>query len=138
VGLIVDTCEFIALERTGGSPGDIIDFFGTSELYAVSVMTLAELRHGVQRANSDQRREQRQRFLDDVISDFPIYSMDERIALRLGELDAWMQMNGKKRDLPDLIIAATALELDFAVATQNRKHFEDISGLRLAKPLPAP
>lgn len=35
--------------------------------------------------------------------------------------------------LPDALIAATALSLGVPVATRNRKHFESIRGLKLAK-----
>jgi predicted nucleic acid-binding protein len=132
VGLIVDTCEFIALERAGGSPSDVIAIYGPSEIYAVSVITVAELRHGVRRANSNGRMEHRQRFLDAVLDNFAIFPLDAGIALRLGDLDAEMQLLGKKREFTDLVIAATALELGYAVATRNLKHFDGIPGLRIA------
>jgi predicted nucleic acid-binding protein len=132
VGLIVDTCEFIALERAGGSPSDIIAVYGTSELYAISAITVAELRHGVRRANNPARMELRQRFLDAVIDNFAVFPLDTNTALRLGDLDAAMQILGKKRELPDLVVAATAIELDYAVATKNFKHFDGIPGIRIA------
>jgi predicted nucleic acid-binding protein len=132
VGLIVDTCEFVALERAGGSPSDIISVYGPSEIYAISAITVAELRHGVRRANSPDRMKLRHRFLDAVMDNFAIFSLDSNIALRLGDLDATMQMRGSKRELADLVVAATAIELDYAVATRNLKHFDGIPAIRIA------
>jgi toxin FitB len=37
-------------------------------------------------------------------------------------------------DIPDAIIAATALKLDMTVMTRNRRHFERVSGLTLRVP----
>ena len=99
----------------------------------VSAITVAELQHGVRRADTSVRRSTRTQFLDEVLLVFPTYPLTAPIAQRLGDLDADLQLAGQRRDLPDLIIAATALELDFAVATRNRKHFENIPGLRLAE-----
>ncbi len=76
--------------------------------------------------------EHRQRFLDAVLDNFAIFPLDAGIALRLGDLDAEMQLLGKKREFTDLVIAATALELGYAVATRNLKHFDGIPGLRIA------
>ncbi len=132
MGLIIDTCEFIDLERTGGSPADITDIYGSSEIYAVSIITVAELQHGVRRADSLKRMERRRQFMNDVIENFAVYPLDHDIALRLGDLDAMMEMAGTKRELPDLIVAATALALDYAVATKNLKHFDGIPGIRIA------
>ncbi len=132
MGLIVDTCEFVALERAGGSPSDIIAIYGPSEVYAVSTITLAELRHGVRRASSPGRMELRQRFLHTVMDNFAIFPLDSNIALRVGDLDATMQMTGMKREMADLVVAATAIELDYAVATKNLKHFDGIPGIRIA------
>jgi predicted nucleic acid-binding protein len=46
-------------------------------------------------------------------------------------LDAHLKTNGQTLAIPDIIIAATALEVGFAVATANRSHFERIPGLEL-------
>jgi len=136
VGLIVDTCEFVDLERQGGTPATIIHRYATHQDYGVSTMTIAELQHGVRRADGERRRRFREQFLRDVLKSFPIYPLDSGIALRLGDLDAELQMLGRKRQIPDLIIAATALELGYEVATRNVDHFSHIPGLRIATPLP--
>jgi len=59
--------------------------------------------------------------------------VDVNIALRVGAIDAELTKAGNRIDLGDLIIACTALEMNFAVATDNLRHFERVPGLRLLK-----
>jgi predicted nucleic acid-binding protein len=138
VGLIVDTSEFIWIERQHGNPKDIVRHYGSQHIYGVSAMTIAELQHGVRRAVGESRRIFREQFLQNVLESFPIYPLDSAIALRLGDLDAQMQLMGVKQDIADLIIAATALEYRFEVATRNLKHFQPIPGLKIAVPVSQP
>lgn len=60
-----------------------------------------------------------------------VFPVTASIALLVGELDAELEMRGHKIALADLIIACTALEQDFTVATMNLRHFERIPGLRV-------
>jgi predicted nucleic acid-binding protein len=46
-----------------------------------------------------------------------------RIALRAGQIDGQMQAAGTRIALADLLIGSTSLELGFAVATANARHF---------------
>lgn len=135
MGLIVDTSEFVAAERKGGLPIDVISRYGPHEDYAISVVTIAELQHGVRRADGPRRRQQREHFLADVLSLFCICPMDIAIALRVGDIDADLKSRGLGLLLPDLIIAATALELGYSVATYNLKDFQRIPGLQIVKPI---
>jgi predicted nucleic acid-binding protein len=135
MGLIVDTSEFVHAERAGRNAVDVISRYGSSEDYGVSVMTIAELRQGVSRADGPRRRRLREIFLNDVLSLFPLYPMDVAIALRVGDLDAYLKANGQTLLIPDIIIAATALELGYSVATLNDKDFSRIPGLHIATPI---
>jgi predicted nucleic acid-binding protein len=60
--------------------------------------------------------------------------MDVAIALRVGDIDADLKSKGLVLPLPDIIIAGTALELGYAVATFNLKDFKRIPGLQIAEP----
>lgn len=51
------------------------------------------------------------------------------IAFRAGRLDGSLQAAGTRVALGDLLIGATALELGYAVATHNVRHFRMIPGL---------
>ncbi|MBZ5726984.1 MAG: hypothetical protein LAP87_18555 [Acidobacteriia bacterium] len=52
-------------------------------------------------------------------------------------LDSSIVITAERRRLPvpanDLLIAAAALEQDYAVLTENIRHFEKIPGLRVVK-----
>lgn len=64
------------------------------------------------------------RALDDLLGIIKRVNVDQRIARRAGEL-------GRTRatKLPDLLIAATALELGIPLITKNLRDFRDIPGL---------
>lgn len=132
MGLILDTSNFIAAERRGWNLWRALTEFQaqtTEREFAVSSITVAELRHGLERAVTDVQRTSRLRFLNDLVAAIAIIPFDTQIALRAGALDAQLTMSGNRIELPDLIIGCTALELGAAVATSNLKHFSRIPGL---------
>ena len=55
--------------------------------------------------------------------------MTEQIARRAGMLKQHWAMKGRTFSLPDMMVAATALEHDLPLITENRKDFQ-IHGLR--------
>jgi predicted nucleic acid-binding protein len=131
VGLIFDSTEFIHAERRRLTVQSILEPFRMTEGVAVSVMTLAELKHGVRRADSPLRSMVRQRFLDEVIATFTPLPISESIAIRSGELEAELELRGEKLDIADILIAATAIEYDLEIVTRNINHFKRIPGLRI-------
>jgi hypothetical protein len=46
-----------------------------------------ELAHGISRADTAERRDRRQRFLDELLTGVPIQPVTVRIALRAGQID---------------------------------------------------
>ncbi len=131
MGLIFDTTEFIYAERRRLTVESILQPFRVTEGVAVSVMTLAELKHGVRRADSPSRSVDRQRFLDEVIATFTPLHINESIAMRSGELEAELELRGEKLDIADILIASTAIEYDLEIVTQNIDHFKRIPGLKI-------
>jgi predicted nucleic acid-binding protein len=97
---------------------------------AVSVITVLELSHGITRADTRERRERRQRFLDELLTGIPIQPVTVPIALA-GEIDGQSQAKGVRIPLSDLLIGATALELNYSVGTTNVRHFQLIPGLNV-------
>ncbi len=51
------------------------------------------------------------------------------VALRAGRIDGYSQARGERIALADLLIGATALDLGYAVATHNVRHFRKIPDL---------
>jgi tRNA(fMet)-specific endonuclease VapC len=132
MGVIFDSSEIIALERNRGQVTDIIAG-REGELFGISVITVAELLHGVERADSETRRIRRQAFVENVIELFPIYPFDVSAARIYARLWATLARKSVTVGAHDLIIAATAISLDFVVLTSNLRDFEKIEGLRLEK-----
>jgi tRNA(fMet)-specific endonuclease VapC len=137
MGLIVDSSEAISAERQGLTAHQMVERiarFHLDQEVAFSVVSVLELVHGVVRANSPQRCAQRQRFLDDLLTGMPIHPVTVPIALRAGRLEGEMQAIGKRINLADLLIGATAIELGYSVLTANRRHFDQIPGLTVVGP----
>jgi tRNA(fMet)-specific endonuclease VapC len=134
LGLILDSSVLIAAERLGHTAYQILDEIrhraGDQEI-AVSVITVLELAHGLSRANTPERLNHRQRFLDELIGGVPVFPVTIPIALRAGRIEGQLRAAGTRVALSDLLIASTALELDFDVATNNLRHFALIPGVRV-------
>jgi len=132
MGVILDSTILIVAERSGKNPRgviqDVIAQLGDTEA-ALSVITVIELAHGVERADSTQRRTTRERFLEELLNEISVEPITVPIALRAGRLDGRLQAQGARVALNDLLIGATALELGCAVATHNIRHFQMIPGL---------
>lgn len=94
----------------------------------VSAITVAELRFG-----ASKRQSQRLHHLIDLfLADITAFPFDQQAAYHFGELSAAMESRGQKIGLPDTMIAAHALCLDRVLVTHNQKHFGRIEALRIA------
>jgi predicted nucleic acid-binding protein len=134
MGLILDTDQLIPVEKRGMTALEAPATLGAmqaDEEFAISVITIAELRHGAERAVTASQRLRRESFLKELMLAAFVQPVTAAIALRVGTLDAQLEMQGQKLALPDLIIACTALEMGFGVATKNTAHFGRIPELRL-------
>jgi predicted nucleic acid-binding protein len=58
------------------------------------VITVLELAHGVAGADTLERRERRQRFLDELLIGVPIQPITAAIALRAGQIDRSSRAGG--------------------------------------------
>jgi predicted nucleic acid-binding protein len=127
MGLILDSSVLIAGERSRrsvqGVLADIEKRYGLVET-AISVVTVAELTHGIFRAQSEQQSEARKLFLEDVCAALVIYPMTVSLARLLGRIEGEQAALGISIAFPDLAIGATALSLGFSVVTHNTRHFK--------------
>lgn len=132
MGLIVDSTVFIAAERKRLRATQAlaeIELRFPGETAAVSVITLAELAHGAARATSTVTEQARWRFIREVRSAFPILPVSADAAIRAGEIDGVNRSKGLIVGFADLLIAATALEIGYRIATENVRDFQRIPGL---------
>ena len=132
MGVILDSSVLIAAERQGKNAhrmlADISPRVGDTEV-ALSVITLLELAHGAVRANTPERRSTREQFIEELLTAMPVYPVTAALALRTGRIDGENQARGVRLPLSDLLIAVTALELGYTVATGNLRHFRVVPGL---------
>ena len=134
MGLILDSSVVIAAERRGDTVlqliGQVIAGTGDEDA-ALSSVGLTELAHGIYRARTAERRLRRQAFIDELLRDFLVYPYTKNTALLAAKIDGEQQAKGVTIPFDDLLIGATALELGYAVATINIRHFRLIPGLQI-------
>lgn len=134
MGIVLDSSVLVASERAGLNSKQafaaILRKTGDDEV-ALSVITLLELAHGAVRANTTERKQKRERIIQELLAAVPIHPITASIALRAGQIDGQSQANGIRIPLADLLIGATALELGYSVATENLRHFNQIPGLSI-------
>ncbi|MDY7033784.1 MAG: type II toxin-antitoxin system VapC family toxin [Thermodesulfobacteriota bacterium] len=130
MGIIFDTSLLIEAER---GHLDIEAFIKDreEEPFGLSVITVAELLHGVHRADSSKRRLKRSAYVEKVIELLPVYPFDIVTARIYAEIWAYLGRKGIQIGAHDLMIGATALSLGFSVATFKKRHFERIEGLKI-------
>jgi len=132
LGVIFDTSEIIAIERNRQDAETLIAG-REHELFGISVMSVAELLHGVERADTAARKIKRQAFVEKVIEIFPVFPFDTTTARIYAKLWATVSGKGISVGAHDLMIAATAIALDYTVVTANMRDFGRIDGLKVEK-----
>ena len=93
---------------------------------AISAVTYAELRHGVERCDSTERA-QAARALARFIGLVPVLALDERAAEQFGSLSA--AVRERRRDVLDRLIAAHARSVNAVLVTNNEADFRGMPGL---------
>lgn len=111
MGLILDSSVLIAAERQGRNARQMLAGIartaGETEI-ALSVVTLIELAHGAARADTAERKAQRQQFIQELLTGLPIHPVTVPVALRVGQIDGENQTKGVRLPLADLLIGVTA------------------------------
>jgi tRNA(fMet)-specific endonuclease VapC len=134
LGLILDSSLIIAAERRRQTIEEFLTSigqrFGEVEI-AISAVTLAELVHGVARANTPEIRRGRRSFIDELKKHVPVHPIADSTAEIAGQLSGEQAARGITLPADDLLIGASAIEQGYAVATLNTRHFQKIPGLRV-------
>jgi len=95
---------------------------------SLSTLVIAELDYGAKVSQkSKENIEKLYRFLDVV----QIVPFDIECAKIFGTIKSKLLMIGKPTGEVDALIAATAMAHDAVLATANKRHFENIEGLKL-------
>ncbi|WP_395751036.1 type II toxin-antitoxin system VapC family toxin [Prosthecobacter sp.] len=130
MGLILDTSVIIADER-GRLNLPALFRAKAGEEFFISSITVSELLHGVERANTAERREKRSNYVEGLLQSLPIIEFDLRVARRHARIWAELEVARKMIGPHDLIIAATALEHGHSLATLNGAEFSHVPQLLL-------
>jgi tRNA(fMet)-specific endonuclease VapC len=134
LGIVLDSSVLIAAERRKLTAAETIESVqGTiHELPIVlSAVTVAEVGHGIYRANTPELRDRRRLFLDELKATVPIHPVTEATAEIIARVGAEQAVKGITVPMADLIIGACALELGYSVGTSNVRDFGRIPGLSL-------
>ena len=123
-GLLVDSDIIIDYIRGLKSPYNFFESAVQKFVLYISVVTLVEIYSG-----KDTLDPKRVRETERLLSNFEISLITPGIAKAAGEL-----RRDYGRPFVDAIIAATALEFSFAMATRNIKHFQGLPGIKILKP----
>jgi predicted nucleic acid-binding protein len=134
LGVILDSSVVIEAERRRLTAArflrHVTGVIGEREA-ALSAIGVAELAHGIHRADTPERRQLRRDFLDDMRASVPVYPITADTGELIGRIHAEASVRGITIPFDDLLIGACALERGYAVATHNKRHFEKIPGLQL-------
>jgi len=95
---------------------------------SISVITYGELLFGAKKSNNFEKNLAVVYRIKEL---FPIINIDKAIIETFSELKANLQKVGSKIEDFDLLIASTALTMNFTLVTNNEKHFNRIKGLNL-------
>jgi tRNA(fMet)-specific endonuclease VapC len=128
VGTLVDTSVLVAVQRAEIDLGTIVATHGDQDI-AIATICASELLHGPHRIPNAVARARAERSVENLLARCSIVDFDLEIARLHARLGADLAARGTHVGAHDLIIAATALSLDYRVATRDRRSFPRIPGL---------
>jgi tRNA(fMet)-specific endonuclease VapC len=130
MGKLVDSSVIIAAERGPFDLWSHLEHFEEESL-AVSAITCSELVHGVYRAATEAQRSRREAFVESILARIPVVPFDTIAARIHARLSAEAATSGVQLGIHDLIIAATAMAMNFGVITRDTRSFPRIPGLEV-------
>ena len=132
MGTLIDTSVLIALER-GQIDLAHLQSEDDDEEIAIAAITASELLHGVHRLRGAVARTRAERFVEHLLDAIPVVAFDLDVARIHARIDAELSAAGAAVGDADLMIAATAVWLDYRVATRDLRSFPKIKGLDVVR-----
>ena len=132
MGTLIDTSVLIAVQRGRLNPERLEDE-DDDEPVAIAAITASELLHGLHRLTSAVARTRAERFVERVLAFVPVISFDLDVARVHARLDAELSASGTPVGDSDLMIAATAVSLEYRIATRDLRSFPRIRGLDVVR-----
>ena len=112
-----------------------VDHLDSDSVY-LSVITIGELRKGIEKLPDSPRKEALSQWLaDDLLTRFNnrVLSLDVGVMLTWGALTGRLERTGQRIPAIDSLIAALAIHHNCSLVTRNENDFKDI-GLTLINP----
>jgi tRNA(fMet)-specific endonuclease VapC len=131
-GTLIDTSVLIAVER-GLIDLDALGDADDDQPLAIAAITASELLHGLHRLKGAVARTRAERFVERILGAIPVIPFDLDIARVHARIDAELSAAGTTIGDGDLMICATAVWLDYRVATRDLRSFPKIKGLPLVR-----
>ena len=124
MSFLVDTCALSELVKPNPS-NDVSEWFDATppETLYVSVLTLGEIRKGVEKLDGGRRRSRIATWLE---TELPAWFEDRVLPVDAHVADEWGRMTARlSRPIPaiDSLIAATAIRHRLAIVTRNESDF---------------
>jgi predicted nucleic acid-binding protein len=119
---LLDTSVLVAIEN--GRP---LRTEALAETSAISVVTRAELRVGIFAAEDIETRDRRLMTFE-LANRIVTLPVDEKVSRAWSQMRAYVQASGKKVEVNDMWIAATAAAHEIPILTQDRD-FDALSGV---------
>lgn len=94
-------------------------------------ITASELLHGWERAPTGKKKQARKRFVEAILSTYPILDFDLNAARQHAHLWAFLEKQGKIIGAHDLLIATICLPMNYEIGTLNIREFQQVPGLKL-------
>ena len=132
MGTVVDTSVLIASERGHLDPERLVDV-DEQQAAVIAAITASELLQGVHRVPRTAIRLRRERFVETVLTTFTVIAFNLDIARVHAQLAAELSTAGTPVGEADLMIGATAVWLDYRVATRDLRSFPKIRGLEIVR-----
>ncbi len=122
--MLLDTSVIVDIDR--GVDQKKMEHLLSLSPHIVSSATVMEISTGFFRSDSDVM------MLDEFISPLTIVPIDQKVGRKAGKIAADLIDEGKRIEINDLYIAATALLHEETVLTTNVKHYGRIEELEIA------
>ena len=129
MGRVVDSTLLVAAER-GQVDLEVLRRRYAGEAFVVAAITASELLEGIHRADTEARRTAREAFVENLLEALRVIPFDLSVARVHARLRARIPRN-RQVGAHDLMIAATAVSLGYAVISRDRRSFPRIPGLRV-------
>jgi predicted nucleic acid-binding protein len=131
MGVLIDTCIWVDVERGIISPADVEVYTKKNPVF-ISPVTIAELTFGIEMAKNADIRYKRLSAIN-RLKKKPILLIDELTGDIFGKIAAYLLQKKRRHEhrIQDIWLASQSIQYDFSFLTRNAKDFNDIPGLKL-------